>query len=363
MYPSEPATETAAPTDTSIIDTTAETVTDTSVTDTSVTDTSATDTSTTDTSIVAELSPAVLTPTDLTISQPLIAGGTGAFSLTVKNTGQLDSDPNIPLDITLPSGVTVQSVDVTPGAFGLRRAANGLSLARAPAECLPAEGLTCSVPLGVVAPNASVIVTITVNVPPDLRPDTTATVSVRIFGVELSTTIQPNQIQAGIASLTASPSGPYFAPSTAVLDITVTPRDGVTTPGPLTFVLAGDTSFGGFPAGCGPVESAPTQQITCTDTGPTVSGLTVIIGQGQGAGPIPLTVTDAGGRDMSLTDPPLVVPMDLSHIPTDPIVAGGSQVVSLQVTNNGTVPSPNTAIGYSLPEGVHAASIDAGTAV
>ena len=350
----EPATETAVTTDTSIIDTTAETVTDTSVTDTSVTDTS-----TTDTSIVAELSPAVLTPTNLTISQPLIAGGTGAFSLTVKNTGQLDSDPNVPLDITLPSGVTVQSVDVTPGAFGLRRAANGFSLARAPAECLPAEGLTCSVPLGVVAPNASVVVTITVNVPPDLRPDTTATVSVRIFGVELSTTIGPDQIQAGIASLTASPSGPYFAPSTAVLDITVTPRDGVTTPGPLTFVLTGETWFGGAPANCSAVD-APTQQITCTDTGPTVSGVTVNIGPGQSAGALPLTVMDAGGRVISLTNPPQVIPMDLSPIQTGDIFAGRGQLASLQVTNNGTVPSPATAIGYSLPPGVSAASIDAG---
>ncbi|HYN73221.1 MAG TPA: hypothetical protein VES60_12030, partial [Nakamurella sp.] len=306
--------------------------------------------------------PAVLTPTDLTVSQPFVAGGTGAFSLTVTNTGQQDSAPDVPMDITLPAGVSVQSVDVAPGASGLRRAAVGYTQARAPAQCLPTGAPTCSVPLGVVAPNATVIVTITVDVDAGVQPDTTttATATVSIFGVAISTTIQPDQIQTGISKLTASPDGPYFAPSTTALGITATPRDGVTKRGPLIFVLTGDTAFSSTPANCSAVGAAPIQQITCSDTGPQIAGLTLEIGADQPAGPIPLTVTDAGRRIVAVTDPPQVVPMELSTIRTGAIVAGGSQTASLDVTNNGNVPSPATPIGLTLPDGVHVASIDTG---
>lgn len=322
-------------------------------------------TSATDTS-PPPLTPALPIPTDLTLSQPLVAGGTGAFSLTVTNTGQQDSDPTAPLDIALPAGLAVQSVDVAPNAPGLRRAALGNALARAPTACQPTADQTCSVPLGVLTPDGQVAVTITVTVAPDVQANSTATVT--IAGHSVSTLIQPEQIRVGISSLTAFPNSPYPAPSATTMTVTAIAQPGVLDPGPLTFTLGGtDVLFTASPANCTPVGEGGATLVTCT--GPEIDGLILTIGSGQSEGPLPLTVTDAGNRNVPLTDAdgnplqvtPVPAQLSLDDIQTAPIVAGGSGIASLTVTNIGNQTSTETPIGYTLPSGVAVAAVEAGT--
>ncbi len=100
------------------------------------------------------------------------------------------------------------------------------------------------------------------------------------------------------------------------------------------------------------------------DNGSGISNLTVVVGPGQPAGPIPLSVADAGGRAVTLVNPTQVVPMDLGGIQlADAIIAGGGDVASLVVTNNGNVTSPATPIDYSVQSGVQVASIETSAGV
>ena len=97
-----------------------------------------------------------------------------------------------------------------------------------------------------------------------------------------------------------------------------------------------------------------------------IAGLPLIVGEHQPAGPLPLTATDAGHRDVPITDQqghPLTVaaraPAQLEPAITqvsDPLTVGGSNGVTLTVHNSGGTASQAAALGATLPTGVDVTS-------
>ena len=93
---------------------------------------------------MAAAAPANLTFSELTVSEPLLAGGAGTLGLAVTNTGALPSG-DVPVTITTPGGVTPTGIT-----------------ADAPISCTAPDRCT----LGAIQPHATVALTFAVTIAP-----------------------------------------------------------------------------------------------------------------------------------------------------------------------------------------------------
>ena len=281
---------------------------------------------------------ASLALSDLTVTAPLAAGGTGALSLTVTNTGGQNSTPQL-ITVSLPTGID-----------------NGV---------ITGTGVTCTngaCSVGPVAPgdgNATII-TIPLTVQPVVGADP-GTATVTINGV--TTEPLPLQVAAGITSLTANP-GQVTAGGSTGIAISAAVRDDVTDAGPVTFASTDpQLVFAGSDA-CTAAGGGST--VTCVIEGGVVP-LTVTVADDTFAGSVPITVTDAGGRSLAL--PPIQVSaapaaLSLSELTvTEPLVAGGTGALSMTVTNSGGLASAPQLITIALPGGITRDEISPGDAV
>ena len=134
-----------------------------------------------------------------------------------------------------------------------------------------------------------------------LRAAATAATPTVVVDVGTASQTKTLTITPGIDTLTVSPDGPYEAPSTRSMEITLTPLPDVANAGPITLTLTGGTTrFTAAPTGCSPVGEAGSYRVRCD--GPTITGLDLEIDADQPAGALPLSVTDAGGRRFALVD-------------------------------------------------------------
>ncbi len=277
----------------------------------------------------------------------LTAGGTGVVTVTVANTGD-QSAPVQPLTVTVPTGVSVTGVDVTPGGPALRR--SSLQLAAVP--CAPGDAQTCTSELPEIAGHASLVVTISLGAEPTVSE---GSVTIQVGAVDA----QPIPISAAspIASLTLNTNAPLVAGTANSRTITVGTVNGVTDPGAIT-LTSGDANgtFGGS-ASCVPPTGGST--ITCTGTSIDVS---IVIPSKLFAGPLPITITDAGGRQRSLALT-VVTPANLQLSPltiAEPLIAGGGGQLALTVQNTGGLSSTPQSIDALLPDGVTVTGVTAG---
>ena len=85
------------------------------------------------------------------------------------------------------------------------------------------------------------------------------------------------------------------------MTITLTPKPDVADPGPITLTLTdARSSFVAGPADCSAVDDERVGPGHLR--GPTIAGLGLNITAVQPEGPLPLTVTDAGHRTVTLND-------------------------------------------------------------
>ncbi len=186
------------------------------------------------------------------------------------------------------------------------------------------------------------------------------------FVVDIGTAHQTKDltIAPGIDTLTVAPDGPYEAPSTHSMTITLTPLPDVADAGPITLTLTGGTTrFVAAPTGCSAVGATGSYRVRCD--GPTITGLDLEIDAKQPAGPLPLSVTDAGGRRVALvdgTDSPIQVttaPADLRLTMDDAsLPAGGTGTISVTATNRGGLSTDPAPIYFDFPSGVSVTGID-----
>ncbi|HEY5882487.1 MAG TPA: hypothetical protein VIU11_26490, partial [Nakamurella sp.] len=256
------------------------------------------------------LAPASLSLSDLSVAEPLVAGGTGALTLTVTNGGGVDASLG---SVTLigPEGVIVTGV--TPSCEG-----------------------DCIVPAG-----GSVEVTVTVDVAPTVRDPATLALQVG----DLTTDKLQVPVASGIQRVHITPDDDLIADgSTSTLTVTVVSE--LTDPGPVTLIAPKGVTL----TACD--ERGPS--VTCT--GPTFAvGITVAVGTTPG--PLALTAQDAGLRTLDVT--PLTVvapgPADLRlDVPGGVSVhAGGGGSLSVTVNNSGGSTSPGgESISVTLPKGL-----------
>ena len=256
--------------------------------------------------------------------------------------------PSQPLTVTVPTGVQVTGVDVTPGGPALRRSA--LRLAASPLRTRRRPDLHQR-PAGDRR---------------SLQPGRHVSLSAEPTVVEGSVTIQigtvnaqtiPISADSPIASLTLNTNAPLIAGTANTRTITVGTVNGVTDPGAIT-LTSGDANgtFGGS-AGCVPPTGGST--ITCTGTSIDVS---IVIPNKLFAGPLPITITDAGGRQRSLALA-VVTPADLqlSQLTiSEPLIAGGGGQLALTVQQHRRQSVATEAIDISLPDGITVAGVTAG---
>jgi RNA polymerase sigma factor (sigma-70 family) len=277
----------------------------------------------------------------------LTAGGTGVVTVTVANTGD-QSAPVQPLTVTVPTGVSVTGVDVTPGGAALRR--SSLQLEAVP--CAPGDAQTCTSELPEIAGHSSLVVTISLGAEPTVF---TGSVTIQVGTVNA----QPIPISAAspIASLTLNTNAPLVAGTANSRTITVGTVNGVTDPGAITLTSGNANGTFGGSASCVPPTGG--NSITCSGTSIDVS---IVIPNKLFAGPLPITITDAGGRQRSLALT-VVTPADLQLSPltiAEPLIAGGGGQLALTVQNTGGLSSTPQSIDASLPDGVTVAGVTAG---
>ena len=95
--------------------------------------------------------------------------------------------------------------------------------------------------------------------------------------------------------------------------------------------------------------------VTCTLTGTTLS-LAVLVADQTFSGSVPITVTDAGGRSLTLAPIRVVATpaaVTLSELGVSgPLVAGGTGELTVTVTNTGGRPTTEQPITVTLPTGI-----------
>ena len=289
-----------------------------------------------DLKLEAQPRPAGVLLTSLRVGTPLIAGGSGTLALTVTNTGGTASSTT-DLTLELPEGI--------------RRT-----------DALPAAAITCgegsACVLQPIPPNSSVELTFALAVDPDagrLDPTnpTPPAATVTVPGLPEVSVELP--VLTGIASLVASPSGPLTAGTATTLSVSSTVELGVRERGDITFTTTSDEVRFNSTESCSVTEDG--RSALCRNN---PFDIAISLAGSIGAGPLPIDVLDAGGRELDLpldavgSAPQLVFSVpDLVRVP----VAGGSAAFSLTVTNAGGQPSAPTTIDLDIPVGFTLASI------
>ena len=256
------------------------------------------------------LAPASLSLSDLSVAQPLVAGGTGALTVTVTNEGGVDGSLG---SVTLsgPEGVTVAGV--TPSCEG-----------------------DCIVPAG-----GSVEVTVTVDVAPTVRDPATLALKVG----DLTTDKIQVPVASGILRVDVTPDNDLIADgSTATRTVTVVSKP--TDPGPVTLIAPKGITL----TACD--ERGPS--VTCT--GPTFT-IGITVAPGTTPGPLALTAQDAGLRSLPVTPLTVVAPAPAElrlDVPDGvSVYAGGTGSLSVTVSNGGGSTSPGgERISVALPKGM-----------
>ena len=171
------------------------------------------------TQLVVTPLPAALDLLNPLITQSPVAGGTGAFTVTVRNTGGQPSTGGEPVTIDLPDGFTPQQILVGDQT------------------CLPtgeaAARVDCALP--VIQPGDDVLISVDLRVNPGTK---VGIATVSIPNTEpLSVTLT---VQRGITGLAGQAQGPLVADGQAHnIVITATTADpSVTNPGTITFTTA-----------------------------------------------------------------------------------------------------------------------------
>jgi len=287
--------------------------------------------------------------------EPTIAGGAGTVAFTATNDGGETSQPT-PITVTTPPGVAVARIDLA----GIDPAIDP-----AAASCAPSDRILCRLPAITAGQSVQLTVALTAKTQAEDGPLTVAA-----GGATAS--LKPLVVHSGMSSIVGTPGGPFTQDSTTALTLTTQPA--VATPGAITLTLGrGDVSFGNVPEGCagntdqvgqsGAAQAVgnrsgddhATRQITCA--GPVIAGLPLIVGEHQPAGPLPLTATDAGHRDVPLTDQEGQRLTIAAHTParlepgitqvTDPLIIGGPGDVTKTVHNAG---DPPAALGWQVTD-------------
>ncbi|HEY5115887.1 MAG TPA: hypothetical protein VIJ00_10220, partial [Nakamurella sp.] len=273
---------------------------------------------------------AVLELSTATIAEAGVAGGTGAFSMTVTNTGGQDSTKQL-IRVTLPKGATVGSITISGST-----------------TCLPTDPAECVLPP--VKTGAPVILGFSVNLP--AATPAAANITVDIAGAEQPVSLP---VDSGIASVTAADKDPLAAGRTTLLTVTSTPREGISTPGQVTFTSTSDQVTFAKNAACTPAGGGST--VVC-DAG-TVT-LPINVTTKQQAGELPVVVTDAGGRVLPLRDAAgkaiqvsaAAARLELGELTVSrQPVAGDVGALQLTVTNSGTLASGQPSIDTKLDGG------------
>ena len=275
--------------------------------------------------------PAKVLVSELGVAGPFIAGGTGRLTATVTNSGGVDVT-NLPVEIGLPAGVTVERV-----AAGERQICG-------PGTCV----------LDVLSAGQTVSLDILVRLTPTAEP---GAVRLAVGGSSRELTVA---IDGGLTALVGSSAGPLIADGEA-RQVTFRQRTvgGDVEPGPVTLTAGGEVTFG---AGNDCTSEGPTV-ITCAAGAFTVP---VIVGAGQAAGPLPVTVADHYGNNVSLIgadDRELSVqarPARLSFsevASAAPVPAGGSGTVRFSVRNTGGTGSLPQDLTVVPPTGLTVTSI------
>jgi hypothetical protein len=245
------------------------------------------------------------------VTSPLVAGGTGAVTVTVSNTGDVDGTIG-PVTLVAPEGLAI--ADVTPQ-----------DCAR---SCtVPAQGsTTVDVALTV---DASLPASVPLQL--DLGPLTTPAGSVDVAaGIE--------QVEISSAGQPADPliaDGQEATRSVAVIS-------SLTTPGPVTLTAPKGVTL----AACGKAGAS----VTCP--APFDLGITVPIGYAPGS--LALSAVDAGQRPLKVTELTVAAPAALTlDVPESATaLAGGPGTLTVTVTNRGGSPSAGQeSLTAALPEG------------
>jgi uncharacterized repeat protein (TIGR01451 family) len=299
---------------------------------------------------------------------PVQAGQTLTYSLTVRNNGTSTATNTVVTD-TLPAGVTFASASAGSG--------------RGAVSCPHSNG-TVSCALGSLAPNASIGITITVNVQSGATgtlnnsatagsaeadtnsADNTATTSTTIGGgstpcprggcavdLVLTQTDSPDPVQTGqnlTYTLTVQNTGTAPASNVVVTD---------TLPGGVTFVSA--TASQGSCAG--------TSTVTCnlgSLAGGATATVTIVVqptanGTLSNTAQVSMTETDPTPANNTATatatvggsNPPSGVDLALTITDSpDPVRPGQDLTYTLTVRNNGAATATNVALTNTLPGGV-----------
>ena len=308
---------------------------------------------------------------DLTLSKThtgsFTRGGTGTYTLTVRNTGDQPTSGTITVTDTLPTGLTFASAAGT----GWACSASGQTVTCTSSTAIPVGG--------------SSAFTLSVNVAADAGTTSgnSVTNSASVSGggeaaansgnngaTDLTATVAPTDL-----TLAKTHSGDFTVGSVGTYSFTVTNIGGVASSGTITVtdtLPTGLTFVNGSTTGAGWSCSASRQTVTCTSNAAIPAGggstfsfnVNVGVATAPGTNSITNTATVSGGGDSNTTnnsaaDPTTVLSPDLtvskSHTPAS-FVQGGVGNYLIRVYNNTTksaVPTSGTiTVTDTLPTGL-----------
>ena len=280
------------------------------------------------------------------ITQQPVAGGTGAFTVTVRNTGGQPSAGGETVTIVLPDGFTPQQI-----VIGDQTCTTGEAAARVDVDCA----------LPVIQPGDDVLITVDLGVNPGTKVGT-ATVSIpNTEPLSVTLTVQPGII--GLAGEAPRPLVPDGRPHDIL--ITATLNGSGIDPGLITFA----TTNPGITFQPNPDCDVAAE---CELFGDNKLLLTVTIAPGARSGPLVITGTELGQPALTVTGnlaiPTIQSPPDLtlSEVQvSQTLVAGGGGQVWLTVQNTGDLATERQPISLEGPTGITLADVvsDPGDAV
>ncbi|HEY7813381.1 MAG TPA: hypothetical protein VIC62_09100, partial [Nakamurella sp.] len=254
------------------------------------------------------LAPASLQLSPLTVTSPLVAGGTGEITVTVSNSGGVSAVTG-PVTLVGPDGISISGITPTSCSTGCT---------------VPAQGSTD--------------VTVALSVAPQVT--TPAALQLRIG--DLITDPMKTAVGAGIDSVEISPADDLVADGKEVTR-TVTVVSKLGDPGPVTLSAPDGVTL----TGCGTKGA----RVTCAAP----FDLGISVPAGTSAGPLGLTAFDSGGRGLHVTALTVATPASLTlDVPTSTsVIAGGSGTLTVTVRNTGGSPSAGgESITAALPKGL-----------
>ena len=282
--------------------------------------------------------PAALDLLNPQITKSPVAGGTGAFTVTVTNTGGQPSAGGEPVTIDLPDGFTPQQILVGDQT------------------CLPtgeaAARVDCALP--VIQPGDDVLIAVDLRVAPGTKVGT-ATVSIpNTEPLSLTLTVKP-----GITGLAGQAQAPLVADGQAHnIVVTATTADpSVTDPGKITFTTA-TTPGVTFQNNedCSVAEGGTSAE--CDLFGDDKLLLTVTIATDAPTGPLVIAGTELGQPALPVTGDLQIVARPAAALDllnpqiTQQPVAGGTGAFTVTVRNTGGQPSAGgEPVTIDLPDG------------